>query len=134
MRRNLLTRFTLCLAVLVAPTAGPAAAQEKKAKPDQLNGTVRSVRKDTSTITVRKNEIERQIVYGAGTKFEKGTEKQSTPSSVDELKEGWYAHCWGKFPARGRGLPHQRTSETITPSGSCTGSVKRYPASREQFT
>ena len=95
MRRNILTGFTLCLGVLVAITVGAAVAKEKK--PDQLNGTVRSVQKDTSTITVRTKEIERQIVYNADTKFVKGTAKHNTPSSADELKEGWYAHCWGKF-------------------------------------
>ena len=97
MTRNIFTVFTLCLGVLVAIAVGPAVAKEKKAKSDQLNGTVRSIHKDTSTITVRKNEIERQIVFNANTKFVKGTEKHNTPSSVDELKEGWYAHCWGKF-------------------------------------
>jgi hypothetical protein len=97
MRRNILMGFTLCLGLLVAMTVGPALAKEKKAKSDQLNGTVRSVHKDTSTITVRKNQIERQIVYNADTKFVKGTAKHNTPSSADELKEGWYAHCWGKF-------------------------------------
>jgi hypothetical protein len=83
--------------MLVATTIAPAAAKDKKPKADQLNGTVRAVHKDTSTITVRKNEIERQIVYNADTKFVRGTEKKSTASSVDDLKEGWYAHCWGKF-------------------------------------
>ena len=97
MRRNILTGFALCLGVLADMTVGPAVAKEKKPKADQLNGTVRSVHKDTSTITVRKKEIERQIVYNADTKFVKGTEKDNTPSSVDDLKEGWYAHCWGKF-------------------------------------
>jgi len=97
MRRNILTGFTLCLSMLVATTIASPAAKEKKLKTDQLNGTVRSVHKDTSTITVRKNEIERQIAYNADTKFVRGTEKNNTPSSVDDLKEGWYAHCWGKF-------------------------------------
>ncbi len=97
MRRNILTGFTLCLVVLVAVTVGSAVAKEKKAKPDQLNGTVRSIQKDKSTITVRKGEIERQIIYKSDTKFVKGTAKNNTPSSVDELKEGWYADCWGKF-------------------------------------
>ena len=92
MRHNILTGFARCLGVLVAITAGPAATKEKKPKSDQLNGTVRSVHKDTSTITVRKNEVERQIVYNADTKFVKGTAKHNTPSSADELKEGWYAH------------------------------------------
>lgn len=97
MRRNVLTRFALCLGVLVAIAVGPMVAKEKKPKADQLNGTVRSVRKDASTITVMKNQVERQIGYNADTKFVKGTEKDNTPSSVDDLKEGWYAHCWGKF-------------------------------------
>jgi hypothetical protein len=97
MRRNILTGVALFLSVMVAVAVGPAIAKEKKVKQDQLNGTVRSIHKDTSTITIRKSEIERQIAFSADTKFVKGTEKKNTPSSIDDLKEGWYAHCWGKF-------------------------------------
>jgi hypothetical protein len=85
MRRNILTGFTLCLVVLVAVTVGSAIAKEKKAKPDRLNGAVRSIQKDKSTITVRKGEIERQIIYKSDTKFVKGTAKNNTPSSVDDV-------------------------------------------------
>lgn len=96
MRRSNLTRIVLCLILIVA-AVGTGTAKEKKGKPGQLNGTVRMINKEASTISVRKGNVERQIVYGANTKFVKGTQKNSTPSSIDELKEGWYAHCWGTF-------------------------------------
>jgi hypothetical protein len=95
MRRMILTGFALGLGFLL--TVGPAAAAEKKAKQDQLNGTVRLMNKDKSTITVRKGNVERQIVYNADTKFVLGTANNNKPSSVDELKEGWYVHCFGAF-------------------------------------
>ena len=69
----------------MAVTVGSAVAKEKKPKPDQLNGAVRSLQKDKSTITVRKGEIERQITYKSDTKFVKGTSKNNTPSSADDL-------------------------------------------------
>lgn len=96
MRRIILVSLALWLGVL-AVGVGPIAAQEKKAKPDQLNGTVRMVNKQASTITIRKANVERTIIYNAGTKFLYGTHQHNKPSSIDELKEGWYVHCTGTF-------------------------------------
>ncbi len=97
MRRSMLTTLALCLGVLVAIAVGPAAAKDKKAKEGQLTGTVHMMNKDTSTISVRKGAVERQVVYNADTKWMYGTQADNKPSSLDNLKEGWYVNCKGTF-------------------------------------
>lgn len=97
MRRSMLTTLALCLGVLVAIAVGPAVAKDKKAKEGQLTGTVHMMNKDTSTITVRKGSVERQVVYSADTKWMYGTQADNKPSSLDQLKEGWYINCKGSF-------------------------------------
>jgi hypothetical protein len=97
MRRSMLTTFALCLGVLVAIAVGPAVAKDKKAKEGQLNGTVKMINKDKSTIVVRKGSAERQIVYNADTKWAYGTQSSNKASSLDDLKENWYLNCKGTF-------------------------------------
>ena len=97
MRRSMLTTLALCLGVLVAIAVGPAVAKDKKAKEGQLNGTVHMMNKDTSTISVRKGTVERQVVFNADTKWMYGTQADAKPSSLDTLKEGWYINCKGSF-------------------------------------
>jgi hypothetical protein len=97
MRRSILTTFALCLGVLVTIAVGPAVAKDKKAKEGQLNGTVHMINKDTSTISVRKGTVERQVVFNADTKWMYGTQADNKPSSLDTLKEGWYVNCKGAF-------------------------------------
>ena len=97
MRRSILTTVVVCLGVLVAIAPRPAGAAEKKAKEGQLNGTVHIMNKDTSTITVRKGTVERQIVFNADTKWMYGRQAGAKPSSLDQLKEGWYINCKGTF-------------------------------------
>ena len=97
MRRSMLTTLALCLGVVVAIAVGPAVAKDKKAKEGQLTGTVHMMNKDTSTITVRKGSVERQVVYSADTKWMYGTQADNKPSSLDQLKEGWYINCKGSF-------------------------------------
>jgi hypothetical protein len=97
MRRSILTTFALCLAVLLALAVGPAVAKEKKAKQGQLNGTVHMINKDTSTITVMKNNGQRQVIYNNDTKWMYGTQASAKPGSLDQLKEGWYINCKGTF-------------------------------------
>jgi len=96
-RSRILTTFALILGVLVAVAVQPAVAADKKAKEGQLNGTVKMINKDTSTITVAKGNMERQIVYSADTKWIYGTQASNKPSTFDTLKEGWYINCKGAF-------------------------------------
>ena len=94
-RRTILTTFALMLSLLVAVNS--AAAADKKPKADQLNGRVKMINKDKSTIVVAKMNNERQIVYNADTKWMYGTQSSNKPSSLDDLKEGWYINCKGTF-------------------------------------
>ena len=95
-RRTILTTFALMLSLLVAGALNLAAA-DKKAKMGQLNGTVKMINKDKSTIVVAKLNNERQIIYSADTKWMYGTQSSNKPSTLDELKEGWYINCKGTF-------------------------------------
>jgi hypothetical protein len=93
--RTILTTFALMLSVLV--TVNSAAAADKKPKEGQLTGMVKMINKDKSTISVTKGNMERQIVYSADTKWMYGTQSSNKPSSLDDLKEGWYVNCKGTF-------------------------------------
>ena len=94
-RRTILTTFALMLSVLVAVNS--AAAADKKPKQGQLTGTVKMLNKDKSTVVVTKGNMERQIIYSADTKWMYGTQSSAKPSTLDELKEGWYINCKGTF-------------------------------------
>jgi hypothetical protein len=90
--RSILTAFALILGMLVV-----ANAADKKATKGKINGTVKMINKDTSTIVVRKGNVERQVVYSADTKWMIGTQSSNKPSTMDELKENWYINCDGTF-------------------------------------
>ena len=96
-RRSILTTFALVFSVLLAVAVGPASAADKKAKEGQLNGNVKMINKDTSTIVVTKGNNERQIIYSADTKWMYGTQSSNKPSSLDDLKDSWYINCKGTF-------------------------------------
>jgi hypothetical protein len=98
--RRILMTFALTLSVLVAGALNSAAAADKKPKAPkagQLTGTVKMINKDKSTLVVAKGNMERQIIYSADTKWLYGTQSSNKPSSLDELKEGWYVNCKGTF-------------------------------------
>ena len=79
--------------VLSLAVATPAKAQEKKSKEERLSGTIHMINKDTSTITLRRGNVQRQVVYNADTKYT----YRNKPSSMDEVKEGRRVICLGKF-------------------------------------
>ena len=97
MRRSILTSFALCLALLVAIAVGPALAKDKKVSKGKITGTVHMLNKDTSTITVQKGAMQRQVVYNADTKWMYGTQGSAKAATLDQLKEGWYINCDGTF-------------------------------------
>ena len=97
MRRSILTSLALCLAFLLAIAVGPAVAKDKKAATGKINGTVHMLNKDTSTITVQKSSVQRQVVYNADTKWMYGTQGSNKAATLDQLKEGWYINCDGTF-------------------------------------
>jgi Cu/Ag efflux protein CusF len=82
--------------------AAQVRAQEKKAeatpKEDRLSGTIQMINKDDSTITLRKGNITRTVVYNNNTKVT----KHNKPGSLDEVKEGRRVICLGQFDDRTR--------------------------------
>ena len=93
----------LSLGVLLALfLASQGLAQEKKkaakVKEDRVSGTVQMINKDTSTMTVRSGNVQRQVVYNADTKFT----KVNKPGSLDEVKEGSRVICLGKYDEKVR--------------------------------
>ena len=90
-----LTSFALCLAVVASTAIGPARAADNKE--GQITGTVHMIEKDKSTIVIMKGNAQRRVIYNSDTKWMRGTEASSKPSSLDELKEEWYINCKGTF-------------------------------------
>lgn len=97
MRRSILTSFALCLAFLLAIVVGPAVAKDKKPAKGKITGTVHMLNKDTSTVTVQKGTVQKQVVYNADTKWMYGTQSNAKAATLDQLKEGWYINCDGTY-------------------------------------
>jgi hypothetical protein len=79
--------------MLISPTR----AADKKAEEGRVNGTVHMFNKDASTIVITKGNLQWQVIYTNNTKWAYGTQADNKPSSLDQLKEGWYVNCKGKF-------------------------------------
>jgi len=97
MRRSISIWMGLLLGVMltlsVATQVNAQGKKGKEAKEDRLSGTIHMINKDTSTVTLRKGNVQRQVVYNADTKIT----FRNKPSSMDEVKEGRRVICLGKF-------------------------------------
>ena len=67
--------------------------QERKAKPISVQGTVASIDKSTSMISVRTGNVTRQVMFGGETKFLYGHSNDNKPGASDHVKEGNYISC-----------------------------------------
>lgn len=92
--------FSICMGLffgflLTLAVATQAKAQSKKdaTKEDRLTGSIHMINKDTSTITIRRGNVQRQVVYNADTKIT----YRNKPGSMDDVKEGRRVICLGKF-------------------------------------
>jgi hypothetical protein len=103
--------------VLSLTLTSQSTAQEKEKKPaakvkeDRLSGMVQMIDKNTSTITLRKGNITRSVVYNNDTKFT----KRNKPGSLDEVKEGRRLICMGKFDEKTRLVATRIDVRTETP-------------------
>lgn len=99
MKAKLLIALLLSLCLVL--TLSLQAAQEKgaaKKDEDRVSGTIQTVNKDTSTLTVRTRDgIVRPVVYSAATKI---TKQNTEPGTADELKDGVRVICLGKYNAK----------------------------------
>ena len=92
-----LTSLALSLGVVAGMAIGSIKAADKKAQEGQITGTVHMIEKDQSSIVVMKGNAPRQVIYDSSTKWMQGTQASNTPASLDQLKEGWYINCKGRF-------------------------------------
>jgi hypothetical protein len=102
-RKTIRSSVALILAVFLALGLTVAAAPQDptakaKSKENRLSGTVHMIDKNSSTITLRKGNVSRQVVYGGDTKFT----LHNKPSSLDEVKEGRRLICLGTFDEKTR--------------------------------
>ncbi len=87
----------IILSLVLAVTLAAQAKKASKPKTGRVDGRVQMINKDTSTVTVEKSNIRRQVVYGSDTKFLYGHSKKNKPGAADQLKEGNYIACSGTF-------------------------------------
>lgn len=99
MRKFLVILLTVLLTVLLASVG--LVAQEKKqgAKEDRWSGIIQRSNKDASTLTVRRQNIEKTVVYDSSTKW---TKEGSKPAEMSEFKDGSRVICMGKYDEKGR--------------------------------
>jgi len=91
----------LCFAVLLGFVLAFNLVAKDKApkapKTSNVQGTVQMIDKDSSTITVEKGTIKRQVVFSGDTKFMYGHSNNNKPGSADQVKTGNYISCSGTF-------------------------------------
>ncbi|HYW48488.1 MAG TPA: hypothetical protein VE959_36835 [Bryobacteraceae bacterium] len=98
MHRTFLKVIGLSLISLALVFQAAAAPQAKNPpKMGQLSGNVQGIAKASSEITLQKGNTKRIVIYSADTKFNMGSSKKSTPSSIDQVKEGNYMYCGGPW-------------------------------------
>lgn len=75
------------------------AAQEKKTKPSNIQGLVKMIDKDKSTISIGtgSGNVTRDVVYSGDTQFMYGHSNNNKPGSLDQVKEGYFMSCSGTF-------------------------------------
>src|SRR6266567_2983291 len=73
-------------------------AKDKAPKISNIQGRVQMINKDSSTITIEKGSMRRQVVYSGDTKFLYGHSNNNKPGTADQVKEGNCISCSGRFP------------------------------------
>ena len=98
MKRSLLTIavLTVAFALVLAPCLFSQAKKDAKTGQDRFDGTIVSMNKDTSTITLRQTgqSATWQILCTKDTVFTYRNE----PSTIEEVKDGRRAIILGSFP------------------------------------
>src|SRR6266567_1524806 len=78
-------------------------AKDKAPKISNIQGRVQMINKDSSTITIEKGSMRRQVIYSGDTKFLYGHSNNNKPGAADQVKEGNYISCSGTLPHLDRG-------------------------------
>jgi len=100
MRIRLSSFVGLCCAVLlsfvlVLSAVAQDKAPKKGAQAQNIQGMVKLVKKETSTITVDADSVQRLVKYSATTKFMVGHSDDSKAGMLDKVQIGDYISCSG---------------------------------------
>jgi hypothetical protein len=94
----------LCFVALLGfVSAFSAVAQDKGPKKDNIQGLIKDIKKDTSTISVDTqtqpggSTATRQVTFNASTSFMYGHSDDSKPGTLDKVQPGWYISCSGNM-------------------------------------
>ncbi len=106
MRKILILLFLAILAPVSFAAQEKAAGEKKEktekkaaaAKEDRWSGTIQRQYKDSSTLIVRKGNIDKTVVYDASTKWTQG--KKTADASL--FKDGVRVIALGKYDEKGR--------------------------------
>jgi hypothetical protein len=93
--------LALVFSLVLVPGLYPQAKTDAKTGLDRITGTVQSIDKDKSIITVQQKgtvNISWEVVFNSQTKFS----FRNAPSSLDEVKEGRSVICLGKLEGKTR--------------------------------
>ncbi len=96
MRRNILASSLLVtVAIVVGLVLGsPGSAEDIN---PMVNGRVKKIDKETSTITLSKDNKTKEVIYTESTEFKMGSSSKNEPSSIDEVEVDHYMGCKGAF-------------------------------------
>jgi len=103
MRKVLVVLLAVAFAAvgLAAQEKVAGQAKEKKAaaaKQDRWSGYIVRQSKEKSTLTVRKGNVERTVVYNSATKWT----RRNKPADASEFKDESRVICVGKFDKKGQ--------------------------------
>ena len=107
MKKHLASSVRLLIAVLlVSVVTMSVLAQgkkegDKKESQQNIQGTIQTMNKDASTISVRVGTATRVVAHSAKTKFLFGHSNDNKPGSLAPVKEGYYISCSGTFDSKG---------------------------------
>jgi len=95
------------LIAVVLPLAGNSilaqgkAGADKKDAQQNVQGTVQSINKAASTITVKVATSTRVVSHNASTKFMSGHTNDAKIGALSQVKESYYISCAGTFDSKG---------------------------------
>jgi len=98
MKRLSMVASLALLVALVLATAGTAQeSKEKAATPSRWSGVIVRLNKDASTLTVRRQHIEKDVHFDASTKWTKQTKVGIQNIDMAEFKDGSRVICIGNY-------------------------------------
>ena len=96
-RLSMVASLALFVALVLATAGTAQESKEKAATPSRWSGVIVRLNKDASTLTVRRQHIEKDIHFDASTKWTKQTKGGIQNIDMAEFKDGSRVICIGNY-------------------------------------